>query len=112
MSAYISTLNASVERDRAQHDEQQRARSVAARELLTPLEDRLARLLATIPAEVQNEGLSLSGLQASLRGRRRGSAHPGELGMALRRLGYQRHRHWRGNAGFQALWFPSAARSA
>ena len=35
------------------------------------LEDRLTRLLATIPMEVQREGLSIAALQASLRGRRR-----------------------------------------
>jgi adenylate cyclase len=39
----------------------------AARERLMPLEERLSRLLATIPGEIQREGLSLSSLQASLR---------------------------------------------
>jgi hypothetical protein len=59
---------------------------------LTPLEDRLTRLLAAIPLDAQQrEGLSLAPLQASLRGRWRGNAHPG-LGAALRRLGFQRRR--------------------
>ena len=62
------------------------AQAKAARVRLTPLEDRLTRLLATIPAEVQREGLSLSVLQASLRGRSRGNCHPGELGNAMRKL--------------------------
>src|ERR1700730_4751105 len=35
-------------------------------------------LLATIPLDLQREGLSLSSLQASLRGRWRGNCHPGE----------------------------------
>ena len=69
------------------------------------LEERLTRLLTTIPAEVQREGLSLSTLQASLRGRRRGNAHPGEIGRALRRLGFERRRNWRGEGGFRALWY-------
>jgi hypothetical protein len=56
------------------------------------LEDRLARLLTTIPLDAQREGLSLSTLQASLRGRWRGNAHPGEIGRALRRLGFERRR--------------------
>jgi len=74
---------------------------------LTPLEDRLARLLATIPVEVRRQGLSLSSLQASLRGRARGSCHPGELGNAMRKLKYVRRRNWRGDAGgFRALWYP------
>jgi hypothetical protein len=40
--------------------------------------ERLTRLLATIPIEVQRKGLSLAALQASLRGRRRGRCHPGD----------------------------------
>jgi hypothetical protein len=79
----------------------------AARERLTPLEDRLARLLATIPIEIQREGLSLSSLQTSLRGRWRGNCHPGELGSALRRLGFKRERRWYDEGGFRALWYPA-----
>ena len=94
MSAYIALLNAAVERDRAQHAEKERASIEAARERLTPLEERLSRLLATIPVEIQREGLSLSSLQASLRGRWRGFCHPGELDTALRKLGFKRERRW------------------
>src|SRR5208337_582312 len=39
----------------------------------------LTRLLATIPIELQREGLSLPTLKASLRGRWRGNAHPGQV---------------------------------
>ena len=67
---------------------------------LTPLEDRLTRLLATIPVELQREGLSLASLQASLRGRSRGNCHPGELGTALRRVGFRRERRWKDDADF------------
>jgi hypothetical protein len=42
-----------------------------------------------IPIEIQREGLSLASLQASLRGRSRGLCHPGELGTALRKLGFR-----------------------
>jgi hypothetical protein len=104
MSAYIAELNAAVERDRAQHAEKQRADTRVARERLTPLEERLARVLATIPIEIQREGLSLSSLQASLRGRWRGNCHPGELGMALRKLNFKRERRWHNDSGFQAVW--------
>jgi hypothetical protein len=71
MSAYIAGLNAIVERSRAHNAEQERAAAQAARERLTPLEDRLGRVLATIPVEVQREGLSLSSLQVR--------PHPGFL---------------------------------
>jgi hypothetical protein len=107
VSAYIKQLNAAVERDRAQRAEKERAATQAARERLTPLEDRLARLLETIPIEIQREGLSLSSLQASLRGRWRGNCHPGELGSALRKRGFKRARHWHDGTGFCALWYPT-----
>jgi hypothetical protein len=107
MSAYIAALNAAAERERAQHSEKERVATQAARERLTPLEERLSRLLATIPRAIQREGLSLVSLQASLRGRWRGNCHPGELGMALRKLGFKRERRWHDEGGFQALWYPA-----
>ncbi len=110
MKHWLSQLNAAAEAHQAQHqaqrDEKARAETKAARERLTPLEDRLERLLSTIPVELQREGLSLSTLQASLRGRWRGNAHPGEIGRALRRLGFERRRDWSGADGFRALWYP------
>ena len=105
MSAYVNQLNAAVAKDDALRAEQKRQITNAARDRLTPLEHRLARLLETIPVELQHQGLSLVSLQTSLRGRWRGSCHPGELGTALRKLSFQRKRQWRGAAGFQALWF-------
>ena len=62
------------------------------------------RLLATIPREVQGEGRSLLALQKALRRRWRGNCHAGELGVALRKLGFTRRRRWRGGAEFKALW--------
>jgi hypothetical protein len=107
---YIAQLNAAAEANRAKEqarrEERARAEAHAARERLTPIDERLAKLLATIPIEVQHEGLSLTTLQTSLRGRWRGNAHPGEIGRALRRLGFERRRNWRGADGFRALWYP------
>jgi len=104
---WISQLEAAAKAQRARHqaqrDEKAGADAKAARERFTSLEDRLTRLLATIPLDVQREGLSLSSLQASLRGRSRGNCHPGELGGALRKLGYVRHRDWSGTDGFRAV---------
>lgn len=109
MRAYLAELNAAVAANQAEHAEQKRAKAQAARERLTPLEHRLARLLATIPAEAQHEGRSLTQLQVSLRGRWRGHCHPGDLGAALRKLGFKRERRWRDGAGFRALWYPARA---
>ncbi len=110
-NAYIQSLNQYAAKVNARREENKRAKAEAcaqaARERLTPLEDRLKRLLAKIPIEVQREGLSLSTLLISLRGRHRGNAHPGELGSALRKLGYVRKRDWKDEDGFRALWFPA-----
>ncbi|PUE41638.1 hypothetical protein [Limnohabitans sp. Bal53] len=77
-------------------------------ERLTPLEDRLAKLLANIPAEIKSQGLSLPALRTMLAGKWRGKCHPGELGIALRRLGYERRRNWSdGGQSFCALWYQS-----
>ncbi len=91
----------------ARRQEKERAETEAARERLTPLDDRLSRLLATIPRDIQCEGLSVTTLQRYLRGRSRGHCHPGELGTALRKLGFVRKRRWDGDAGFRALWYPA-----
>ncbi|MGB8278066.1 MAG: hypothetical protein WCF20_09100 [Methylovirgula sp.] len=107
---YIEECNRSLAAVLAENEARKQAKKEAgahaARERLTPLEDRLKRLLSKIPVDVQREGLSLSSLQASLRGRWRGNCHPGELGSALRKLGFKRERRWHGGAGFRALWYP------
>ena len=73
----------------------------------TSLDARLKDLLGTIPPEVQDEGLSIIEVQVMLRPR--GSEHScctaGQLGDALRRLGFVRERRWRdGRSSFRALW--------
>lgn len=76
------------------------------KERLTPLEERLAKLLSSIPNEIKDEGLSLSKLRLMLSGKWRGKCHPGELGISLRKLGYQRKRNWSNSTqSFNALWF-------
>ena len=104
MSAYISQLEAGVA---AQKEISDNHRKEVTKEIcvrLIPLEERLQRLLKTIPKELLSEGISLSSIQERLRGRRRGKAHPGELGEALRKLGFKRERRWRSGAGFSAVW--------
>lgn len=112
LRAYAAMLETGAEANRAKHnaqrEEKARAEAEAARVRLTPLDERLTRLMGTIPVEVQREGLALASLQASLRGRWRGNCHPGELADAMRRCGFERRRNWRGGAdGFRALWYPA-----
>jgi hypothetical protein len=108
LHAYVAQLKKYAEENRAKEqarrEERARTEAKAARERLTSLDERLARLVATIPVELQREGLALASLQASLRGRRRGNCHPGELGAALRRARFERQRDWKGDDGFRAVW--------
>jgi len=74
---------------------------------LAPLHTRLQRLLDTIPLSAQRQGLSLLDLQACLRGRKGGLPHIGELGAAMRRLGWQRRRKWsEEDTAFSSKWYP------
>jgi hypothetical protein len=114
LSAYLRELRAEVEarriKEQALREQQAAAAAVAARAKLAPLDARLARLIAAIPSEVLSEGVSLLSLQAQLRARGHGHhhCHVGELGEALRRLGFRRERRWRNETGFRALWYPKA----
>ena len=75
---------------------------------LTPLHKRLQRLLDTIPSSEQRKGLSLLDLQSRLRGRKGGLPHIGELGAAMRRLGWQRRRAWSNEkSAFSSKWYPA-----
>ena len=79
----------------------------AANPILPPLHKRLQKLLDTLPMSEQRRGLSLLDLQVRLRGRKGGLPHIGELGAAIRRLGWQRRRRWSDHdAAFAAKWYP------
>ena len=106
MGAYIDQLQTQVELLQQRQEAESDADKQVIHNRLTPLEDRVEKLLTTIPADVQREGLALNALQTSLRGRWRGTCHPGELGAALRKLGYVRRRQWNGEDGFRAFWYP------
>ena len=106
MSAYFRVLNAAVDEERARQLNQKNADLKSARARLTRLEDRLTRLLATIPVELQRQGLSLPALQVALRGRWRGNCHPGELGSALKKLGFVRARRWSNGEPSGTVWLP------
>jgi hypothetical protein len=95
-------------------EQAQRAKEAAERDRRTSLDDRLKCLLDTIPPEIQDEGLSIVEVQVMLRPR--GSEHScctaGQLGDALRRLGFVRERRWRdGRSSFRALWRKRKVRS-
>jgi hypothetical protein len=78
MGAYLNQLNAAVaNQEQARRDENDRAEAQAARERLTPLEERLARLLTTVPIELQREGAVLAQPSGLIAGALAGAAPSG-----------------------------------
>jgi len=76
---------------------------------LTPLLQRLKKFIDNLPSEMRNQPQPIEFFRQGLRGRQTGrKAHAGELGAALRKLGYSRHRGWsKSDGGFRALWWPT-----
>lgn len=110
MSTYLETVRVQSETEifnkAAERGERNKQEVAEWTERLTPLEERLAKLLSAMPTEIKNQGLSLPVVRNMLAGKWRGNCHPGELGVALRKLGYQRKRCWSdGTKSFSALWF-------
>jgi hypothetical protein len=110
LTTYLETVQAQSEAEKSNKLATREANNQKSEaewiERLTPLEDRLAKLLATIPTEIKSQGLSLPAIRTMLAGKWRGKCHPGELGMALRRMGYERRRNWSaGTQSFCALWY-------
>ncbi len=110
MVCYLEQVRAESDRVTAVRDAAREAEVRLARtewtERLTPLEDRLQKLLSEIPEEVIAQGLSLDSLRRLLAGKWRGNCHPGELGAALRKLGFNRRRSWSDDGGgFKAKWY-------
>ncbi|KHO53300.1 MAG: hypothetical protein QT04_C0006G0006 [archaeon GW2011_AR11] len=75
---------------------------------LTPLLDRLKRVIDSLTLPQRQQGLPLEFYRERLLGRQSGrKVHAGELGAALRKLGYIRRRGWcESENGFRALWWP------
>ena len=110
MSSYLEKAKASGAMQKAERqvkkDVADAAHAASWRDNMRPLRDRLADLLSSIPDDVKANGVALSSLQVQLRGRTAPKVHPGDLGTALRSLGYRRIRLWRqtDSAGFNAVW--------
>ena len=77
------------------------------RDRLTPLDDRLRKVLDDIPDSIKAEGIRLPPLVHQLIGRTRQHPSAGDVGKALRRLGWRRKRDWsNGDEGYPAVWYP------
>ena len=76
------------------------------KESSTPVVERLKRLIASIPIEEVNNPRPLEWYRTRLRGIEGRGAHAGQVGNALRALGYERKRAWSGSlSGFRSLWY-------
>lgn len=76
-------------------------------ERLTPLVDRLRKLIDGLPPEEQSKPRSLEFFRVRLRGRLGRCARAGDVGEALRELGWTRRRSWAGpGRSFCAYWYP------
>ena len=109
MTTYIESVREQFERlrqSRLEVEIEERTKATSRwSERLTPLEERLKRLLSQMPEEIVAKGLSLDELRRLLSGKWRGNCHPGELGAALRKLGFVRCRNWSDHeGGFRAIW--------
>lgn len=110
MVLYLERLKAEHEQRMAERkakiQESNRQSNAQWAERLTPLEQRVKKLLAEMPEETLAQGLSLDSLRRLLAGKWRGNCHPGELGEALRKLGFDRRRNWSDvEGGFRAKWY-------
>jgi hypothetical protein len=103
MSAYTSRLMDLARRSAAER-EKKKAATKEDPELYAPLDARLRKLLKEIPEQILWDGITISYLQSRLRGRRGGMAHVGELGRALRSLGYERVRSWNHREELSVIW--------
>jgi len=77
------------------------------REISSPLEDRLKRLIASIPESEQNKPRPLDWFRTRLRGVEGRGAHAGQLADVMRSIGWKRKRAWsERESGFNSLWYP------
>jgi hypothetical protein len=107
LKSYLNELNRQAAEQHVAEQARSAAEAAAARDRRTSLDDRLKHLLSTIPPEVLDEGLSIVEVQVMLRppGSERSCCTAGQLGDALRRLGFVRERRWHdGRSSFRALW--------
>ncbi|MEF8768850.1 MAG: hypothetical protein ABTS16_05765 [Candidatus Accumulibacter phosphatis] len=100
-----AAIQAAEQARRAEQDKQH----ATWKERLTPLDQRLAKLLAVIPESIKAEGLSIDVLRVQLAGRFAQTSRACDVAAALRKLGWTRKRCWRGDEspqGFRATWHP------
>ena len=104
---FFQSLKEAAERQQHECQSTESDQLAQFRETSTPLIDRLEKLIASIPEEERNVPRPLEFFRTRLRGVEGRGAHPGQVGEALRKLGFTRKRAWSAvDDGFRALWMP------
>lgn len=109
MKRYMDYLRSESERIRAESKEAIRA---AERKRLsdsriqceTPLTKQIEALMRSLPPAQRNRSWSMEEFVARLHGRYNSRPCAGNVGAALRRLGWTRHRDWSQDGGGRRVW--------
>lgn len=101
--SYIDRLKAEV----AQRDSMREANQEARRDSLgnlKPLTEQITQLMLSLPPAQRNRAWSIVDLQGRLQGRYKDRPSLGNVGDALRALGWSQVREWTPDAGNRRLW--------
>lgn len=114
MKHYIAQLRAESERiERERREAQRIAQSGGDTRILcnTPLTDQIEALMRSLPPAQRNRLWSMDELCARLQGRYHPRPSAGDVGVALRRLGWTRIRDWSQDGEGRRTWQrPGSAR--
>ena len=109
MKLYIEQLRA--ERERARLESKEAIRAAERKRLRdtriqcdTPLTDQIEALMRSLPPAQRNRPWTMEELVTRLCGRYNARPCAGEIGIALRRLGWTRIRDWSNKGGGRRVW--------
>ena len=110
MKSYIDQLRTDCKR--ALHESKDAIRAAERRRMHDtrihcdiPLVEQIEVLMRSLPPAQRNRPWSMDDLVARLKGRYNARPCAGEIGVALRRLGWTRSRDWSRDGGGRRVWF-------
>ncbi len=102
LNAYKKELKAI--RERVQRPSELRNKSDSRIQCDTPLTEQIEALMRSLPPSQRNRPWTMEELVARLHGRYNARPCAGEVGIALRRLGWTRIRDWSSDGGGRRVW--------
>lgn len=103
---YIRQLRAMAEAVRQDHAARQRPH--ARLRTTVPLRTQITELMSSLPPAQRSRPWAIVDLQGRLQGRYQDRPGLGDLGLALRSLGWVRVRDWTNSGGGRRFWRPSS----